>query len=99
MRLGKHVSFLSGALVLALQSLASPLSSRPFLSDQLEMPAVLHGGDEGIPQFPNNVPSCVTCQPQWSSISHCAQASAVFANFSQVFGLFFLSSCLDGRSF
>ncbi|GAA5860866.1 hypothetical protein JCM8547_003873 [Rhodosporidiobolus lusitaniae] len=33
-----------------------------------------------VPYFPEDIPSCVACQPEWSGISSCAEAAPAFQN-------------------
>lgn len=40
--------------------------------------------DTGTPEFPSNITSCPICEENYSSISSCAEAAPVLANFSMV---------------
>ncbi|KAI5477362.1 hypothetical protein MNV49_006427 [Pseudohyphozyma bogoriensis] len=35
-----------------------------------------------VPYFPADIPSCVACQPAWSSIDSCAEAAPAFQDFT-----------------
>ncbi|BGP11057.1 hypothetical protein JCM10049v2_006956 [Rhodotorula toruloides] len=46
-----------------------------------------------IPYFPQEIPSCVACEPEWTSISSCARAAAAFKDWKQM--LFYPVSFVD----
>ncbi|GAA5845256.1 hypothetical protein JCM5353_006783 [Sporobolomyces roseus] len=39
---------------------------------------------ESVPYFPQEIPSCIACQPEWSGISSCAKAAPAFENWQNM---------------
>ncbi|GAA5844904.1 hypothetical protein JCM11251_004665 [Rhodosporidiobolus azoricus] len=64
---------LIGPLLLVPLAVALPV---PMVTTSLLLTRQYKPGN--IPYFPPEIPSCVACQPEWSTLSSCAQAAPAF---------------------
>jgi len=91
-------SIFSGVCSLAIEARIEQERSDNLGEDYKFRPRITDGGQQKVngeqlrgrynagevPDFPPDIPSCVACQPSWSSISSCAEAAPVFQNASNI---------------